>query len=110
MTIINFEDLTADEHKVIERHSDGYHHHAEFWTGFADFQHDRSRRNPWDEDSNAAEAWDHGWEAAWRTILHRKPHYEWTVYDLDDISTLAMIEGLRSVAKKRPHLVVDNTE
>lgn len=104
---------------TIERHSDGYHHSTEFWVGFADYPHDSNCRNPW-SNNETAEAWDRGWETGMRTTLKRTPHYEWSEYDMDDISTLALTEGLRSLIKeqRRPeklaarqlHLVVDNTE
>jgi hypothetical protein len=74
-------------------------------------------------------------EAAMRLSVGRKPVGQRTIYDWDDLDTLAQLEGLRAVNKKRragrekivrliharsrqlaernrrrPRLVVDNTE
>ena len=72
--IIHSADLTTTEMKVIEEHSDGYHHRAEFWVGFND-QNDCNCRNRW-SNSVAGEAWYRGMEAAMRVRLGRKPVHD----------------------------------
>jgi hypothetical protein len=126
--VITREDLTTIEHEAIELHSGGHHHSEKFWLGFADYQINRDG-NRWANGVDD-EAFVHGWEAAMRVTINRKP---WrSEYDWDDLDSLAQISGLRAVNKRQragreklvgiiharhqqlaarqPRLVVDNTE
>jgi hypothetical protein len=71
MTKIYSDNLTTTEHKAIADRYDGYHHCAEFWIGFHDYQDGRNCPNGW-ANSVAGQAWDRGAEAAMRVLRERE--------------------------------------
>jgi hypothetical protein len=54
--------LTLAENRAIAERYAPYHRYAEFWIGFIDYQHHRTR-NPYG-DSVGGQSWDRGAEAA----------------------------------------------
>jgi hypothetical protein len=91
MKIVHSKDLTADEFRAISERHWPYDNFEEFWTGFADYQHDCNRRNRW-PNSDAGEAWDRGTEAAMRVHWDRYS----CMYARDCLDTRTMCKGLRA--------------
>jgi hypothetical protein len=88
-------DLTADEFRAISERHWPYDSFAEFWAGFADYQHDCNLPNRW-PNSDAGEAWSCGREAAMR--IHWERHR--CGYARDDLDGLAMHRGMQSAIER----------
>jgi hypothetical protein len=99
MKIIYAKDLTAAEHKAMEARYDGYHHCAEFWVGFVDYQHGRYNCPHGWTNSVAGQAWDRGAEAAMRLHWERY-RCEYARDDLDGRKQISGIDAAIEELKK----------
>jgi hypothetical protein len=107
--MIQSEDLTAAERKMIEQRHAPYHRFEEFWDGFTSYDCGRDCPNRWEENSVAGQAWDRGTEAAMRVHWERTS-CPYSRDDLDSLKQIATLRRLNAERKKQPRLVVDNTK